>query len=289
MIERSETCRALVKDGYQPLRVQSEDVLLNYNEAGQCYFFKESLCSLHRHEGLSHKPVICRLYPYNLVKTPDGIFVSLLYSCPSVVRAEGSPIEQARDALREMLAQEKVPTLGPVRGHILVTQQSTVTWAEYLKLEKGLLQHLNSDDPVSYLLNAAIQLATPRPARAKFKHFSGQLKAVRQGPFQEFVSSVYAWLTGQDEEALVPIRKPTSSEMKETVERFLRNQIEGKLLIVGPSLVARLILVACALSVLFLLKGSREERFAFIEEKLVSQSNALEPVLLEFEEFLLEG
>ena len=301
LIKKSSSYASRIERGYQPLRVLAGTFhFLDSNEAGQCHFLEQNICALHKNEGLSHKPVICQIYPYNLVQTPDGVQVSLLYSCPSVVEGRGAPTEQSRDSFLELFEahQGRIPMLGPVENHILVTQLSTVTWEQYLVLEGSLLHHFKEDDPVHYLLNAACCLATPEPNQARFDQTSQGLESLLSGPFLEFCSSIWTYLKGLDEQVTIGLHQPESPTTKEALNRFLRDQIQGKLLIIGPSLVARLVLTACAVAILLHDLETRgpavemkdlQECFALIEEKLVSQSNDLDSAFLEFEEFLLEA
>jgi Fe-S-cluster containining protein len=298
LIKKSSSYKTRAKQGYEPLRVVADSFhFLGYNDKGQCHFLDQSLCALHKHEGISHKPVICQIYPYNLVQTPDGIHVSLLYSCPSVVTGRGAPLEQSRDALQQLFETSQVPVLGPVREHILVTQFSTVTWQQYLVVEQSLWKHIDLEDPVAYLLGAANSLAVPQPWQARFDRRPKSLNKLVSGPFQDFAGSVWAFLKETDDEQAIPMGKPRTDLVRKTINHFLRNQIQGKLLVIGPSMVARLVLLACALNILLYELKARgptidakdlEESFAFIEERLVSQSNEVEPALLEFEEYLLE-
>jgi Fe-S-cluster containining protein len=300
LIKESSSYKSRVERGYQPLRVVADTFYsLGSNKAGQCHFLEENLCGLHKHEGLSHKPVICQIYPYNLVQTPDGVQVSLLYSCPSVVEGQGAPIEQSRDFFLELFEshQGRIPVLGPIQDHILVTQESTVTWEQYLVLEGRLWGDLTDDDPVAYLLNAALSLATPNPERACFDQTSEHFESVMAGPFRELSSSIWAYLKGLDEDEAIGLHQPESPTVRNAIRCFLRDQIEGKLLVIGPSLVARLVLTACAVAILLHELKARgpvfkmkdlQESFAFIEEKLVSQSNDLDEAFMEFEEYLLE-
>lgn len=299
LIEQSSTHKRLVRDNYQPLAVvNGNSHILNSDQSGRCHYLRENLCSLHQVEGLSHKPVICQLYPYNLVRTPDGVHVSLLYSCPSVVSGDGALLKKSREALIALFRSHKgqVPQLGPVREHILVTQRSTVTWQQYLKLEKNLLEHLNRQDPISYLLKAASRLALPRPHRAQFGSNTKKLDDLLMGTFQGFASSIRDHLRGQEQQTLLPLLKPKGSFLKDIITRFLQNQFQGKLLIIGPTMVCRLILLASGLALLLeqLQKHKApslaqiQEGFAYLEERLVSQSNQFESGLLEFEDLLLD-
>ena len=297
LIKESGSYAERVRQGYQPLRVMADSLhFLGYDDDGKCRFLEANLCGLHKNEGLSHKPVICQLYPYNLVRAPDGIYVSLLYSCPSVVAGHGESTEKSAQALHHLFETHahQVPMFGPVQDHILVTQFSTVTWRQYLKLEESLCHRLDPIDPIAYLVNAALLLAVPEPERAQFERRSANLLTVQNGPFQEFLSSVWCYLKDEQDEQTVPLLRPDRSAVRETLVRFLQNQFRGKLLIIGPSMVCRLLLLACAVGILLHELASDEstslqEGFSLIEEHLVSQSNSIESALLEFEEFLLEN
>lgn len=328
-IRASEPYLELAREGLEPLHVMAGDYnFLAYDEQGDCFFLKDNLCRLHQCGGVASKPVICQLYPLNLVKTPDGTFVSTLFSCPAVLAGNGEPLSRQGEALEELLSahQGKVPHLPPIKEHVLVTGESTVTWPQYLELESRIFEHYSERDPVRYLLRVACLLIAPEPQRVEFGVVPPDFEETLDGYFVPLVQEMLAYLEQEHGHPEVEdflgclqcgseafserlgcslskfeILRPSSQLESHVVARYVRNQLHGKLLLSGPSLVCRLVLVAAALAILLLDLESRrvadgvphfsfqhlEEAFEVCEERLVSQSNDLEPLLTEFEEMLL--
>ena len=300
-ILESSRHQSLLKEGYQPLHVLGESFhFLAYDDQDCCHYLEDKLCSLHREHGLTHKPVICQLYPFNLVHTPDGIFVSLLFSCPAVMAASGKPTATHRKALTELfeLHQGRVPQVAMVKEHLLVTNYFTMTWAQYQGWEAQFLQSLDFDDPVASLLHCA-----GRALMADLDSFqeSPWSKHLGVDHLPGFIHSVFEHLGGADRRGFdlpeYEHAKPQTKLERESLKRYLTNQIHGKLHLIGPSIFCRLFLLAGALSlILFDIRlrdpeVSEAERvrvaFEFYEENLISQSDEMGPWLMELEEALL--
>lgn len=298
-IKSTEFHAARVRDGYQPLPVLAETFhYLGYDERDRCLYFEDDKCGLHHRYGLSHKPVICQLYPFNLVNTPRGMHVSLLFSCPAVLAGVGAPVASHAEELQQLFARNegRVPQLPALRDHILVTQYQTVTWPEYLEIEAQILEGLDLQDPVGSLLRASCWLLegvgpVDKPAL---------LGAVQDTVFPQLALTALQFVQGT--ESTFEYFRPTNSLVREVMGRYLRNQLHGKLLLSGPSLVCRLLLVACGLwFVLRRLKAEQESAaelhfsfealkvgFEICEERIVAQSDELDPLLTEMEDVMME-
>lgn len=287
LIKASSNYRELTRAGYIPLEVLADTFhFLAYDENGHCHFLQDKLCGLHKQHGLSHKPVICRLYPFTIVNTPDGHFVSLLFSCPSVIAGHGKPVEQHSEELQALFLSQagKVPLLSSIKEHVLVTQETTMSWSDYLTVEQSLLHNLPPAGLVDYLLNAACLLAEEPFSTIDFSQASSLTTSLRASVFPEFLSALGASPSWQRKSG-----HPASAEVA-VMTRYLRNQIFGKLLLIGPSLVCRLLLVGAALAIVERRAPERglEQAFIECEEQYVSQSNEHEELLLELESIVLE-
>jgi Fe-S-cluster containining protein len=300
-IQSTPLHRELVKEGYQPLAVLAESVHhLSYNQQGRCHYHRDDRCGLHSQYGLDYKPVVCQLYPFIVVDTPAGHFVSLLFSCPSVVSGGGLSLAQQQQDFQRLFERHegRVPTLPKVREHILITQFSTMTWSQYLALEAQMLARLERDDPVRFLLRCACSILEQDPDGLRIKASSALLEFLEFELFPEILACFRATLESpEDPDAYLAemtsapdIELPDTEPEREAVGRYIANQLHGKLLLIGPSLVARLLLVAGAVSTL--LQQARvhglQAAFALCEERFVAQSNDLEPLLLDFETALFE-
>lgn len=312
-IQRSDPYRKLVREGYQPLRVLAESFhFLDYREDGTCHFLdSDQLCGLHKSHDPTYKPVICRLYPFNLVPTPDGWYASVLFSCPAVISGTGAPLEAHREELANLLTGEegKLPTLPPVKQHILAHQEETVPWNQYLEWEDKLLDALNPQDPAQSLLKAARDLLPGSPKLQEKVEEFGNLALLYledcEDPelfFEQLCRGEKPYSERlQTQLSSFQLRAPSNRLVQEVLSRYLQSLIRGKLLVIGPTLFCRLVLVAVSLSILLgdlevLAERDGELHFSFphleecfdtCETRLVAQSNDLEPYLLELEQELL--
>jgi len=118
---------------------EDEEVLVCQTRNGGCTFLDpDGLCRIHRRLGAAAKPVICRLFPFRFVWTPDGVRVGLQLECRDILRAStGQKVREQEAELREVLALlPKIPT---VRPHLSVDGETTLTYPEYLALEAEIL------------------------------------------------------------------------------------------------------------------------------------------------------
>ena len=318
-IKQTAVYQRCSKEGFEPLPVLAGNhTFLGYNEAGQCLFYDDGLCCLHKEQGGQAKPLICQVYPYNFVNTPNGMTVSLLFSCPSVVAGNPDNGEEAKNEISTLLEQERLPVLSQIKNHILVTSWETMEWQSYLRWESRFLEEWNGSSPLQGLLEATASLIESNGTQPA----SADLLEKTTEAISQFAVSCLVYLEQDvDDEsffsALHNDEKPASHRLeaplpqfslltphsqieREALTRYVRNQVEGRLLLIGPSLVCRLLLCTTALSILLYDLNVMRERdgtrhfdfhhlqqaFATCEERLVSQSNDLEPYLLEMEEYL---
>jgi hypothetical protein len=282
----------LEKEGFIPLQVIGEnDYALSHREDGVCHFYQDDLCELHRSHGVSHKPVVCQLYPFTLVSTPQGIFVSLLYSCPAVVSGTGADAGEQREALTQLfeLHDGDVPQIPASKSHILVTTRTKISWLEYNELEQQFIRLVDSSDPVGSLLKM-VELLLP-----------GADESELPNQLMEIAQVVRTNLLG-DEFKMTEFRilKPTTTIERDCIRRFLLHQIHGKLLIVGPTLVSQLLIYAVSMAIFLDVLEQQKRRsqvlhfsfehlyFAFelLEEELLSQSSEFEKQFLDWEALL---
>lgn len=283
----------LEKEGFIPLQVIGDnDYSLSHTDDGVCHFYQDDLCELHRSHGISHKPVVCQLYPFTLVSTPQGLYVSLLYSCPAVVAGTGAGAAEQREELTQLfeLHGGKVPQIHASKSDILVTTQTTVTWLEYTELEQQFIKLVDSSDPVGSLLKM-VRLLLPS---ADTSELPNQLVKMAQLVRTNL-------LVDDHENTEFRILKPTTTIERDCIRRFLLHQIHGKLLIVGPTLVSQLLIYAVGMAIFLddleqkkmrsqILHFSFDhlyDAFVLLEEQLLAQSSEFEKQFLDWEELLV--
>lgn len=102
----------------------------------------ENLCQLHLQSGPEAKPWGCQVFPFRLVRTPDGVYVGISLYCSSAQQNRGRPLSEYADEL-ERLAQH-LPVVG--ERPISVHGQQALSWTQYKELDNLLSQALLQDD-----------------------------------------------------------------------------------------------------------------------------------------------
>lgn len=60
---------------------------------GACGFLTDdNRCRIHQELGGSHKPLTCRVFPYQFHPAPDAVIVTTSFGCPTVAANDGEPI-----------------------------------------------------------------------------------------------------------------------------------------------------------------------------------------------------
>ncbi|HUT36754.1 MAG TPA: YkgJ family cysteine cluster protein [Planctomycetota bacterium] len=107
---------------------------------GSCPFLgDDGLCQVHATLGYAAKPFAGRVFPFQFVVTPVGVFVGCRFDCPAVVRGSGEELEKQRGEVRRLYGEYartyEPPTEDePVRffGHY------KLSWRDLLRLEDQL-------------------------------------------------------------------------------------------------------------------------------------------------------
>lgn len=283
VIEKTQAFQKAVKDGFQPLVVREDKFELNRDSEGHCFFHKNELCAIHAEVGPQAKPAACNLYPFQLVATPDGYFVSLSFSCPAVVAGVGGDSSDHREELQQIV--ESAPHFFPpdiqAGGDITISEEFQVPWTSYLIWETDLidsLRHANTPvealfDGVSRLTEAVILNQEP-VFRQTHTALSSLLKKnlMELAPFftlitvsnieeysdlgrrKELVAKLTAGSTFHTRllETQTPKfrpHRPFDQLTTSIVQRFVTAQIWGKRLITGPTFLSRLLFLAVSLEV----------------------------------------
>ena len=127
--------------GKPPLVRTHDGKIVAAKEEGRCVLLgKDNECRFHYNLGEHFKPATCRLFPFILTPTPDGIVVGVSHYCNSVQKGEGRPLETYQEELEEQLAGfDSVPI---AETRIRVAKDRSLEWAEYLHFESQLLTRL---------------------------------------------------------------------------------------------------------------------------------------------------
>jgi|GEM_PF-1615213 len=124
------------------------------------YLGKDGLCGVHKKLGVDLKPAVCRMFPYRVVRTPDGWDAGLSLTCPTVAAGRGGdPMPEARDKLDslpifESLIHQAPPSLSLAEG-------VHAPWGEYRKWETEAIKLIQDDrrDPADAWVEAVTKLS----------------------------------------------------------------------------------------------------------------------------------
>lgn len=124
---------------------------------GACVFLEpDSLCLIHKLQGIEAKPGPCQQYPYHFAGTPRGVNVSVDFACSAVLADEGPLLTEALNDVEgayraggtraEVLAQLGLPAKGALGEVVALAPGQPLHWDNYLLLEGALLDLLGQAD-----------------------------------------------------------------------------------------------------------------------------------------------
>jgi hypothetical protein len=115
-------------------RSDGEALPLCRNRHGACLFLEGALCGLHARWGADAKPLVCRMFPWEFLRTPDGITVGLQMECRDLLNASrGRTVADQADDVRHLLAQA-----GPLamdRDTVSLDGATVLDWDDWRTLE----------------------------------------------------------------------------------------------------------------------------------------------------------
>jgi len=111
---------------------------------GNCVFYTdERRCRIHELHGLEAKPLVCQMFPFQLVSLDDSANVTLRRNCPTAAAEEGRALAEHLPAIRDMASRREKP-LAPVRPPA-ITPGRRRDWPDahrlFELLERRLLDH----------------------------------------------------------------------------------------------------------------------------------------------------
>ena len=116
------------------LRKQHE---LARQEDGSCVFLtSEGRCRIHELHGESEKPLVCRLYPLQLVPLEKTAVLTVRRSCPSAAADEGRPLKDHLSFAKQLAKQKGLADRSPPTPQI--THRMTRDWADAERVMQSL-------------------------------------------------------------------------------------------------------------------------------------------------------
>ena len=87
-------------------RLRQPQYSLAKRKDGRCIFLEaDGLCRIHREFGLAAKPLVCQMFPFQLVPLDDHAALTLRRFCPSAAANQGRNIAEYLDDARRMAEQ----------------------------------------------------------------------------------------------------------------------------------------------------------------------------------------
>lgn len=290
VIRQSRSYQELQAQGYEPLVVVDERLALGRRKCGACQFLQaDGKCAIHSELGGNKKPIVCQIYPYLLTETPDGIFASMSFACPTVLENVGPPLEASRSEMEQLLAQRgmEVPRFAVAYERIEVLSGRFVSWSFYKTLEERILKAFSALRPVETLLAIAVHLVLADSKEdaddeVYYQALPSDLGGSNEeliGTFdQQLLCMVSCNLIAILEDVSAPldrirlgsllwngepyyssklgvqlpaftVRQPLHTQTIDLIDRYMRNAIIGKRLLSG-TVVSRLLAFACGMAII---------------------------------------
>ena len=278
-IEASATFQRIQARGFKPLRILNNEIQVGRKSDHSCHFLQDDLCSIHGELGPEQKPTVCQLYPFTLINTPDGYFLSLSFSCPTVLKNSGESLKSQVPHLQKIIEDS---TFFPARvlGQnmaVALCQNREITWEQYLELETELLNHYSAQAPIKSLLQMVCKLVEAAADRefhwpnevnkdilmeaaSRFYIFCASAIATLEEPVSEAARERYTLRLLEPESIEsnllnakiqgFQVHPPEESELQDLLKRYVENLILGKQLIHQAPLASRILMLAVSIGVL---------------------------------------
>ena len=93
---------------------------LAHKADGSCVFLAaDGMCRIHQEFGFDAKPLVCRMFPLQIVPRENVAYVTVRRACPSAAADQGRPVadhlEFARKLARERKLVESPPHPPPIK------------------------------------------------------------------------------------------------------------------------------------------------------------------------------
>ncbi len=87
---------------------------LNHRDDGSCVFLTPAgLCRIHQELGADAKPLVCRMFPLQIVPRENAAYLTIRRACPSAAADQGRPVSEHLDFARQMAREGNLATAPP--------------------------------------------------------------------------------------------------------------------------------------------------------------------------------
>ena len=124
--------KTVIRDGWL-----SSSYHLAQRPNGACVFLTaEGLCRIHAEFGFEAKPLMCRMFPLQLVPRERGAVLTLRRACPTAAADQGSELQSYQSQVRQLAAAGKLLDKAVPAPAIVGRNQRT--WDDFLMVAKRL-------------------------------------------------------------------------------------------------------------------------------------------------------
>ena len=133
------TLRVIQERGEAFRQVDDQVFIQNSRDCPNCSFLDaDQLCSIHRELGYEAKPATCKLFPFVMTQTPDGIYAGTTYYCTATRQNHGRPTAVHEADLRHQL-DHSAPINRVAEDGLVIYDRYYIAYGDYLELERELL------------------------------------------------------------------------------------------------------------------------------------------------------
>jgi Fe-S-cluster containining protein len=123
--------------------------------SGDCVFLdREALCIIHREGSYDEKPLVCRQFPFKMIRTPGGVFVGMSFFCRSCQRNTGIPVESYEQEMMKWLPMKHCRVAG--ESGIVIDEGLTVDWQGYLSMEDHITEYISENEDMEGALRKSM-------------------------------------------------------------------------------------------------------------------------------------
>lgn len=124
---------------------------------GSCVFLlPDGLCRIHKELGFDAKPLVCRMFPLQIVPRDKVAYVTIRRACPSAAADKGRPVGEQIDFARQLAHERKLADVAPYPPAIKPGEQRE--WPVARRLLEAF-QRLQTDErypPVRRLVHGVL-------------------------------------------------------------------------------------------------------------------------------------
>jgi lysine-N-methylase len=145
---------------------------------GTCVFLdKEGLCRIHKEFGFNEKPLICRMYPLQIVPLEKAAVLTLRRSCPVAAAGEGDVLTEYLDEVRKYVRMR--PKLAAPSPSPAIVKNQFRPWSDFTMITEALERVVNDRKyPIARRLVHGLWLCNLLE-KCQFKNLdTGQLRAL---------------------------------------------------------------------------------------------------------------